>query len=81
MDNSSGPNGFGPGGMFGGGMQGGGFGSRGGDRFTQWDQSQDRPQDGAADTTFAISPDALPPVGVSVLFLLAGLVIAFKVKH
>ena len=63
---------------FNGGFPGGG---RGDDRFTQWGQDQDRAQGGTPGETAAVSLGALVPVGVSVLFLLAGLVIAFKVKH
>ena len=60
-------------------MRGGGM--RGGDRFMQGGQNQDWARDDAADETSAISPDALIMVGVSVLFLLAGLAVAFKAKH
>ena len=52
-----------------------GFG--GGDRFTQWGQTREDPEGGAS----GVSPDALLSVGVSVLFLLAGLAVAFKVRH
>ena len=73
-----------PGGNFPGGdaapqMPGGGFGN--GDRFTQWGQNQGHAQTGADDTASAVSPEMFLPVGISVLFLLAGLVFAFKVKH
>ena len=51
----------------------------GGDRFTQWGQNQ--PQDSTADTASAIPPETFVMVGVSVLVLLAGILIAFKVKH
>ena len=36
---------------------------------------------GAADTVSAVSPETFLAVGISVLFLLAGLVIALKVRH
>ena len=52
------------------------------DQFMQWRQNQDWPQQGnAVAEASAISSDSLIMVGVSVLFLLAGLLIAFKVKH
>lgn len=54
---------------------------RGGGQFMRGGQGQDWARDAAADKTSAISPDVLLTVGVSVLFLLAGLFIAFKVKH
>ena len=62
---------------------------RGGDQFGRWGQDPDRGpngaqngvQDGADQETATISPQALILVGVSMLALLAGLVIAFKVKH
>ena len=56
-------------------------GGRGGDRFAQWGQNQDQTQGGAAEAAAAVSPGTLLAVGVSALFLLAGLVIAFKIKH
>ena len=56
-------------------------GRRGGDPFTQRGQDQTRAQDGAAVEASAVSPEALIMVGVSVLFLLAGLLIALKVRH
>ena len=65
-------------------MPGGDFqngGNRRGDQFTQWGQGQDRTQDGAAGETAVVSPGVFLSVGISVLFLLAGIVIAFKVKH
>ena len=53
-----------------------------GDRFTQWgQQAPNQTPDGAADGASAALPDTLLPVGVSVLFLLAGILITFKVKH
>ena len=52
-----------------------------GDRFTQWGQDQDRTQGGAPGEAAAVPIDTLLPVGVSVLFLLAGIIIAVKVKH
>ena len=58
-----------------------GGGRRGGDQFMRGGQDQDWAQDAAAGETSAVSPDTLIMVGVSVLFLLAGLFIAFKVKH
>lgn len=67
-----------PDGDFSDGFTGGGWG---GDRFTQWGQNQNQPQGGAADAASAVSPETFLPVGVSVLFLLAGIVIALKVKH
>lgn len=63
------------------------FGDMGGDRgdggrFMPWGQSQDGPQDdGAVSVSAAVSPDALVLLGVSVLFLLAGIFVALKVKH
>ena len=60
-------------------MPGGGFGN--GDRFTQRERPQDQARGGTAETAAAVSPETLLAVGVSALFLLAGLVIAFKVKH
>ena len=36
---------------------------------------------GAADTVSAVSPETFLAVGISVLFLLAGLVIALNVRH
>ena len=56
-------------------------GNRRGDQFTQWGQNQDRTQDGSSGGTAAVSPGALISVGISVLFLLAGILIAFKFKH
>ena len=57
-------------------------GSRGdGRQFMQWDQNQSGPQDAAASGAPAVSPGALALVGVSILSLLAGIIIAFKVKH
>ena len=52
-----------------------------GDRFTQWGQDQDRTQGVAPNETATVSPDTFIMVGVSVLFLLAGIIIAFKFKH
>ena len=68
------------------GFMGGGFGGDmpqmpGGDRFSQWGQNQNQPQGGAASDAAAVSPDMLLQVGVSALFLLAGILFAFKVKH
>ena len=54
---------------------------RGGDQFAQWGQNQDRAQGGASNEASVVSSDAMIMVGVSALFLLAGLFIAFKVKH
>ena len=65
-------------------MPNGGFtddGGRDGSRFPQWGQEQDRTQDGAQSGAAAVPPDTLILVGVSVLFLLAGILIAFKVRH
>ena len=65
-------------------MPGGGFrngGNRRGDQFTQWGQGQDWTQGGTTGEAAAVLPGALIPVGISVLFLLAGIVIALKVKH
>ena len=62
-----------------GGFQGGG--SWHGDQFTQWGHGEDWTQDGAAGETAAVSPGVFLSVGISVLFLLAGIVIAFKYKH
>ena len=62
------------------GFMGGGS-RRGGDQFTQGGENQDRTQGGAAGEAPAVSPDAFIPVGVSALFLLAGIWIAVKVKH
>ena len=58
-------------------IPGGGWG---GDRFTQWGQDQDRTQGGTPSDAGDLL-NTLLPVGISVLFLLAGLVIAFKLKH
>ena len=55
--------------------------SRDGDQFMQWRQNQDWPQNNTPAGTSAISPGTLIPVGISVLFLLAGLLIALKIKH
>ena len=64
------------------GQNGMGGGNRGdGRQFMQWDQNQSGPQDAAASGTPAVSPGALALVGVSILSLLAGIIIAFKVKH
>lgn len=57
----------------------GGQDSRG--QFMQRGQEQGRPQGDAAVMEAVISPAALMLVGVSVLFLLAGIAAAFKVKH
>ena len=54
---------------------------RGGDQFTQWEQNRDRAQGGTAAEASGVSPDALILTGVSALILLAGILIAFKVKH
>ena len=54
---------------------------RGGNRFTQWGQAQGQPQGGTAEAAPAVSPSTFLAVGVSVLFLLAGIWFAFKVKH
>ena len=54
---------------------------RDGDQFTQWGQNQDQPQNTASGGTSAASPDALITVGISALFLLAGLLFALKVRH
>ena len=54
---------------------------RGGDQLAQWEQTQDRAQGGAAAETPAVSSDALLLTGVSALVLLAGILIAVKVKH
>ena len=54
---------------------------RGGDQFMQWGQNQNWMQGSAATETSAFSPDALIPVGISMLVLLAGILIALKIKH
>ena len=57
-------------------------GNRGdGSQFMPWGQNEGRPQDAAASGTSAVSPDTLALVGVSILFLLAGIFVALKMKH
>ena len=80
--------GFAPGGGFPDGDPGGGFapgGNWGGDRFTQWGQDQDRTQNwaqsGTTDGGDAALLDTLLPVGISALFLVAGIWFAFKAQH
>ena len=51
------------------------------DQFTQRGQDQDRTQGGVSSEIPAVSPDTFLLIGVSVLFLLAGIVIALKVRH
>ena len=63
------------------GQNGMGGGREDGSQFMQWGQNQDRPQDAAASGSSTVSPDALVLMGVSILFLLAGILIALKVKH
>ena len=54
---------------------------RGGDQFMQWEQNPDWTQGGAAADSSALSSDVLILVGVSILVLLAGILIALKMKH
>ena len=64
------------------GQNGMGGGNRGdGSQFMPWGQNEDRLQDAAASGTSTVSPDTLALVGVSILFLLAGILVALKVKH
>ena len=75
-----------PGGNFGGGPPDAGsdsglFDGPGGDRFAQWGQNQDQVPGSAPEAGAAVSPELFLAVGVSALFLLAGLAFAFKVKH
>lgn len=56
-------------------------GLRGGGQFAQWGQNQDGPQGAAVPGDSAVSPETLVLVGVSALFLLAGIFIAVRVKH
>ena len=60
------------------GMSGG---KRNEDPSMQLGQNQDWMQDDMPAETSAISPDTLILVGVSILLLLAGILIAFKTKH
>ena len=60
-------------------MRGGG--GRGGEQFMQWEQNQDWAQGNTPSNTSALSAGTLLPVGISVLFLLAGILIAWKTKH
>lgn len=50
-------------------------------RVMQWGQNQNEPQGAVASGNSAVSPDTLALAGISVLFLLAGILIALKVKH
>lgn len=50
-------------------------------QFMRWEQNRDRMQGGMADDTPDLSPDAGILLGVSVLFLLAGIWIAFRVRY
>ena len=65
--------------------QGGGFvrggDQRGGEQFAQWGKTQERAQGGADAGSPAASSDALLLTGGSVLVLLAGILVAVKVKH
>ena len=61
------------------GMDGGKRGNGG--QFMQWEQDQDGPQGFAAPEGPAASLGTLALVGASVLFLLAGILVARKVKH
>lgn len=64
-----------------GGFPGNGNG-RGEDRSAQWrGQDQNLPRGNTASETAAVSPDTFLSAGVSVLFLLAGIWFAYKVKH
>ena len=58
-----------------------GGGDRGGDRFPQ--RGQDQAQGGAeaGASAAAVLPETFAAVGVSALVLLAGILVAFKVKH
>ena len=60
-------------------MGGGGRGDGG--QFMPWGQNEDRPQDAAASEISTVSPGTSALLGVSVLFLLAGIFAALKVKH
>lgn len=59
----------------------GGGNRNGGNRFMQWGQDPNRMQGGAAAETAAGLTDAVISVGISMLFLLAGILFALKVKH
>ena len=61
------------------GIQGGK--QRGENQSAQWGKPQDRTQDNANPETNPISPATLILAGVSLLVLLAGILIAVKVKH
>ena len=53
----------------------------GGDQFMQWGRNQGWPQSGMAAETSSTSPVTFIMVGVSILILLVGILIAIKVKH
>ena len=59
----------------------GGGNRRGGDRFAQGGETWDRTQGVAQGEVSAVPPEALVPVGVSALLLLAGILFAIKVRH
>lgn len=97
VDNSSSSNGFGMGGIQRGGFRGGAFGGREGraERFDgnrpnaggmdrgapQADFDFGEMQGGVADETSALTADVLVLMGASLLFLLAGILFALKVKY
>lgn len=49
-------------------------------QFMQWERNQNGLQDTAASSIFTVSTDTLALVGVSILFLLVGILVALKVK-
>lgn len=64
------------------GQNGMGGSNRGdGGQFIPWGQNEDRPQDAAASGISTVSSDTLALAGVSILFLLTGILVALKVKH
>lgn len=79
VDNSSNSGGFGMGGMPHGGFNREMPGGRE-NRPKQWEQNQDRMPGDTVDEATALSPDMLIIVGISILALVAGIVVAFKVK-
>ena len=64
------------------GQNGMGGGNRGdGGQFMPRGQDQNGLQNAAASEISTVSPDTLALVGVSILFLLAGIFVALKMKH